>query len=49
MDWTRSRFWGVSKHWAGFSTGMWDWYMGLVYRPGMWDWSIELEYCIGCV
>ena len=30
---------GVSKHWTGFSTGMWDWNVGLDYQAGLWDWN----------
>ena len=30
---------GVSKHWTGFSTGMWDWNVGLDYQTGLWDWN----------
>ena len=35
---------GVSKHWTGFSTGTWDWNVGLDYRTGMWDWNVGLEH-----
>ena len=34
---------GVSKHWTGFSTGTWDWNVGLDYRTGMWDWNMGLD------
>ena len=32
---------GVSDHWTGFSTGMWDWNVGLECGTGMWDWNVE--------
>ena len=28
-EWTTRQ--GVSKHWTGFSTGIWDWNVGLDY------------------
>ena len=34
---------GVSDHWTGFSTGMWDWNVGLECETGMWDWNVGLE------
>ena len=33
----------------GFSTGIWDWNVGLDYQTGMWDWIIELECGTGSV
>ena len=33
---------GVSKRWTGFSTGMWDWNVGLDYQTGLWDWNSVL-------
>ena len=38
---------GISKNWTGFSTGMWDWNVGLDYRTGMWDWNVGLDYQTG--
>ena len=29
--------WGVSNRWTGFSTGTWDWNVGLEHGTGMWD------------
>ena len=31
---------GVSNRWTGFSTGMWDWNVGLEHGTGMWDWNL---------
>ena len=28
---------GVSNRWTGFSTGTWDWNVGLDYLTGTWD------------
>ena len=33
---------GVSNRWTGFSTGTWDWNVGLDYLTGMWDWTTGL-------
>ena len=30
---------GVSKHWTGFSTGMWDWIIKLDCGTEIWDWN----------
>ena len=38
---------GVSKHWTGFSTGMWDWNVGLDYQTGLWDWNSVLAMLAG--
>ena len=35
---------GVSNRWTGFSTGTWDWNVGLDYSTGMWDWNAGLEH-----
>ena len=35
---------GVSNRWTGFSTGTWDWNVGLDYSTGMWDWNVGLEH-----
>ena len=35
---------GVSIRWTGFSTGTWDWKLGLDYSTGMWDWNVGLEH-----
>ena len=35
---------GVSIRWTGFSTGTWDWNLGLDYSTGMWDWNMGLEH-----
>ena len=42
MSWGMKSKWGVSKHWTGFSTGMWDWNVGLDYQTGLWDWNSVL-------
>ena len=34
---------GVSNRWTGFSTGTWDWNVGLDYLTRMWDWTAGLE------
>ena len=34
---------GVSNRWTGFSTGTWDWKMGLDYLTGKWDWTAGLD------
>ena len=38
---------GVSDRWTGFSTGMWDWNVGLECGvecgTGMRDWNVGLE------
>ena len=39
MQYLWVRLLGVSKHWTGFSTGMWDWNVGLDYQAGLWDWN----------
>ena len=36
---------GVSNRWTGFSTGTWDWNVGLDYLTGTWDWTTGLEHC----
>ena len=36
---------GVSNRWTGFSTGTWDWNVGLDYLTGTWDWATGLEHC----
>ena len=40
-------FKGVSNRWTGFSTGTWDWNVGLDYLTGMWDWTAGLECATG--
>ena len=34
---------GVSNRWTGFSTGTWDWNVGLDCLTGTWDWTAGLE------
>ena len=34
---------GVSNRWTGFSTGTWDWNVGLDYLTATWDWTAGLE------
>ena len=38
---------GVSNRWTGFSTGTWDWNVGLDYSTGTWDWNMGLDYSTG--
>ena len=38
---------GVSNRWTGFSTGTWDWNVGLDYLTGTWNWTAGLEYGSG--
>jgi len=38
---------GCPNCWTGFSSGTWDWNMGLEHGTGTWDWNMELEHGTG--